>query len=46
MEELEGLDSDSDSERANEEKDKVREFLVEGLVLDFAVAASVQSAKF
>ncbi|XP_073034384.1 stress-response A/B barrel domain-containing protein UP3 [Primulina eburnea] len=40
MDELEGLDSES--ERANEEKDKVREFLDEVLVLDFA--ASVQSA--
>lgn len=41
-EELEGLDSES--ERANEEKDKVREFLDDVLVLDFAVAATVQPA--
>lgn len=40
--ELEGLDSES--ERANEEKDKVREFLDDVLVLDFAVAATVQPA--
>ncbi|KAL0333714.1 UNVERIFIED_CONTAM: Stress-response A/B barrel domain-containing protein UP3 [Sesamum angustifolium] len=35
---------DSESELANEQKDKVREFLDGVLVLDYAVAASVQTA--
>ncbi|KAL0426804.1 UNVERIFIED_CONTAM: Stress-response A/B barrel domain-containing protein UP3 [Sesamum latifolium] len=42
MKELEELDSES--ELANEQKDKVREFLDGVLVLDYAVAASVQTA--
>ncbi|KAK6152001.1 hypothetical protein DH2020_014636 [Rehmannia glutinosa] len=42
MKELEELDSES--ELANEQKDKVREFLDGVLVLDYAVAASVQAA--
>ncbi|KAG8367176.1 hypothetical protein BUALT_Bualt16G0045400 [Buddleja alternifolia] len=42
MKELEGLDSEA--EAANEEKDKVREFLDGVVVLDYAVAAPVQAA--